>query len=204
MGRHFTFQQRLQGLPVENALVAVHYDGEGRVIAHNNGYRAGLSLDSVEPAVPLERALELAAESSGDGPAGRSLRAGLPVARAALVVAAADGAQQHEVRRARAHVGPGGQELAGRPLRDVGAGTGEDAEDAGVRRMRAEPRGVCRLGLGRLGPAGSGQDEDDESGIEGSGHQAPPRGRRRGRRHGPFQAESVREDLIILALARVA
>jgi hypothetical protein len=89
MGRHFTFQQELQGVPVEGARVAVHYDRQGRVVALNDASRPGLVLDTAVPEVSLTGAVDIADLAAGDAAAPR--REVDTIARPALVVTARDG-----------------------------------------------------------------------------------------------------------------
>jgi hypothetical protein len=63
MGLHFTFDQRLGGVPVHGAEVKVHIDLRGAVVAVNNGYVPGLDLSPRTPAFPSARAAEVASLS---------------------------------------------------------------------------------------------------------------------------------------------
>jgi len=100
LGRHFRFEQRLLGLPVDGAVVAVHFDRQGRVVALNNAYRPGLVLESAEPAVPVAEAVErlgaVGPALPGQGPEGQAARAerlkmAQAFARGTLLVWAMDG-----------------------------------------------------------------------------------------------------------------
>lgn len=60
LGSHFTFVQRHQGVRVYGAEVKVHFNQAGRVVALNNTSVPNLRLDTVEPAISAERALDVA------------------------------------------------------------------------------------------------------------------------------------------------
>jgi Zn-dependent metalloprotease len=60
LGTHYTFVQRYQGVRVYGAEVKVHFNREGRIIALNNTALPNLRLDTVEPRISAERALDVA------------------------------------------------------------------------------------------------------------------------------------------------
>jgi Zn-dependent metalloprotease len=60
MGSHFAFAQRVGGVPVHGAEIKVHFNHSGSIVALNNSYVPGLSLDSVEPPVAAAEAVEIA------------------------------------------------------------------------------------------------------------------------------------------------
>jgi hypothetical protein len=60
LGSHFTFVQRHQGVRVHGAEIKVHFNRQGRIVALNNTSVPNLRLDTVEPAISAERALDVA------------------------------------------------------------------------------------------------------------------------------------------------
>ena len=60
LGNHFVFVQRYQGVRVYGAEVKVHVNREGRIIGVNNSVVSNLRLDTVEPKISSERALDIA------------------------------------------------------------------------------------------------------------------------------------------------
>ncbi len=65
VGQNFVFEQRFRGVPVFGAQVAIHFDKNGEIVALNNTYQPGISLDSVEPKVSAEKATGAFAKSKG-------------------------------------------------------------------------------------------------------------------------------------------
>jgi hypothetical protein len=62
MGRHFTFEQRVDGVVVHGAEVKVHVDRRGTVVAVNNGYVPAIALPTLVPTFPSARAIDVATE----------------------------------------------------------------------------------------------------------------------------------------------
>jgi Zn-dependent metalloprotease len=60
LGRHYAFAQTYKGVPVYGAEVSVHYDRSGRVIAVNNLYLPAIEIDSVEPVIGVDEAIDTA------------------------------------------------------------------------------------------------------------------------------------------------
>jgi Zn-dependent metalloprotease len=60
LGRHFSFRQHYEGVPVHGADVKIHFNDEGRVIALHSEYVPELALDTVEPRLDAQAAIEAA------------------------------------------------------------------------------------------------------------------------------------------------
>jgi Zn-dependent metalloprotease len=56
LGSHFVFEQQYRGVPVYGAQVAIHFNQTGEIIAVNNTYEPGVTLNSVEPRLSRSRA----------------------------------------------------------------------------------------------------------------------------------------------------
>lgn len=57
-GRHIVFQQFYRGVRVHGSQIAVHYNSKGEIVGANNSILSGIALDSVEPLVSPDRALD--------------------------------------------------------------------------------------------------------------------------------------------------
>jgi Zn-dependent metalloprotease len=90
IGRHYAFEQRYAGLPVEGAEFSVHLDPSDRVVALHNGYHPGVALPSIAPALARDEAIARATDLVPPDPqAGEDLP---DPAEATLVVRVAEGA----------------------------------------------------------------------------------------------------------------
>lgn len=64
-GRHYTFEQRHQGLPVYGGSLSVHFDLEGYVRVVNNHYVPAVEISSTTPTVEAESAIGMASRRVG-------------------------------------------------------------------------------------------------------------------------------------------